>query len=96
MSPYEEIERVLGQRQQFDNEDLKQLKYIKAIVEEALRVYPVIPNMNRYASSREDLSRPLSRCTQSGSRGCRYWWLPFPQGSACAVCCPSLTLCRHR
>jgi hypothetical protein len=38
---------VLGQRQQFDNEDLKQMKYIKAIVEEALRVYPVIPNMNR-------------------------------------------------
>jgi cytochrome P450 len=43
----QEIQRVLGERQHFGNEDLKQLKYIKAIVEEALRVYPVIPNMNR-------------------------------------------------
>jgi cholesterol 24(S)-hydroxylase len=43
----EEINQVIGSRRTITNEDLTKLNYVKNVFKETLRLWPVIPSINR-------------------------------------------------
>lgn len=43
----EEVDRVLGEREDVTYQDVNELKYCSAIFKEALRLYPPAPNLTR-------------------------------------------------
>ena len=43
----EEIDRVIGSRLEIKYEDLNELKYLGCVIKETLRLWPVVPLLNR-------------------------------------------------
>ncbi|CAG4951218.1 unnamed protein product [Colias eurytheme] len=48
---YDEIKRVLGDRKDVQKEDLAQLTYCEAVINESLRLYPPVVGVMRYADN---------------------------------------------